>query len=43
MKESTVITIAHSLNTIKGCEKILVSKDGKVKGFDKFDSIMNMK
>ena len=43
LKESTVITIAHRLNTIKDCEKILVLKDGKVKGFDKFDSIMNMK
>ena len=37
LKESTVITIAHRLNTIKDCEKILVLKDGKVKGFDKFD------
>ena len=41
LKESTVITIAHRLNTIKECEKILVLKDGKVEGFDKFDSIMN--
>ncbi|CAH3108625.1 unnamed protein product [Pocillopora meandrina] len=43
LKESTVITIAHRLNTIKDCEKILVLKDGKVKGFDNFDSIMNIK
>ena len=43
LKESTVITIAHRLNTIKDCQKVLVLKDGKVKGFDKFDSIMNMK
>ena len=43
LKESTVITIAHRLNTIKDCEKILVLKDGQVKGFDKFDSIMKTK
>ena len=43
LKESTVITIAHRLNTIKDCEKVLLLKDGKVKGFDKFDSIMNIK
>ena len=43
LKESTVITIAHRLNTIKDCEKVLVLKDGKVKEFDKFDSIMNIK
>ncbi|XP_022794841.1 multidrug resistance-associated protein 4-like [Stylophora pistillata] len=41
LKESTVITIAHRLNTIRDCHKILVLKDGKVDGFDKFDSIMN--
>ena len=43
LKESTVITIAHRLKTIKDCEKVLLLKDGKVKGFDKFDSIMNIK
>ena len=42
LKESTVITIAHRLNTIKDCEKILVLKGGKVKGFDKSDSIINI-
>ena len=41
LKESTVITIAHRLNTIKDCQKILVLENGKVKGFDKFDSVMN--
>ena len=43
LKESTVITIAHRLNTIKDCQKVLVLKDGKVKGFDKLESIINMK
>ena len=43
LKESTVITIAHRLNTIKDCEKILVLKDGKIKGLDKFESIINIK
>ena len=43
LKGSTVIIIAHHLNTIKDCKKILVLKDGQVKGFDKFDSIMNLK
>ncbi|CAH3108598.1 unnamed protein product [Pocillopora meandrina] len=43
LKDSTVITIAHRLNTIKECQRILVLKDGKVMGFDKFDSVMNIK
>ena len=43
LKESTVITIAHRLNTIRDCQKILVLKDGKVKGFDNFDLIVNIK
>ena len=43
LKESTVITIAHRLNTIKDCKKILVLKDGQVKGFDNFDSVVNNK
>ena len=43
LKESTVITIAHRLNTIKDCEKILVLKDGKIKGLDKFESVNNIK
>ncbi|PFX22993.1 Multidrug resistance-associated protein 4 [Stylophora pistillata] len=33
LKESTVITIAHLLNTIRDCHKILVLKDGEVEGF----------
>ena len=43
LKDSTVITTAHRLNTIKECQRILVLKDGKVMGFDKFDSVMNIK
>ena len=43
LKGSTVIIIAHHLNTIKDCKKILVLKDGQVKGFDNFDSVVNNK
>ena len=43
LKESTVITIAHRLNTIKDCHMILVLKNGEVDEFDKFDSLMNIK
>lgn len=39
LKDFTVITIAHRLNTIRDCEKILVFKDGEVDGFDKFESL----
>ena len=42
LKESTVITIAHRLNTIKDCHMILVLKNGEVDEFDKFDSLMNI-
>ena len=38
LKGSTVITIAHRLNTIRDCDKFLVFKEGEVAEFDsKFD------
>ena len=41
LKGSTVITIAHRLNTIKDCDLILVMKDGEIDEFNKFDSYAN--
>ena len=40
LKGSTVITIAHQLNTIKDCDMILVMKDGEIDEFDSFNSIV---
>jgi len=41
LKGSTVITIAHRLNTIRDCDKILVFKEGEVAEFDTFDKVLS--
>ncbi|CAH3017931.1 unnamed protein product, partial [Porites evermanni] len=43
LKSSTVITIAHRLNTIRDCDKVLVLISGEVAGFDTFDVLINRK
>ena len=41
LRDSTVITIAHRLNTIRDCDKILVFKSGEVDEDTSFDSLVN--
>ena len=41
LSDSTVITIAHRLNTIRDCDMILLLKNGQVDEFDRFDSLVN--
>ena len=43
LRDSTVITIAHRLNTIRDCDMILVLKSGEVDEFGEFDSLVNKK
>ena len=41
LKGSTVITIAHRLNTIKDCDEILIFREGRVVDFGTFDTLLN--
>jgi len=43
LRDFTVITIAHRLNTIRDCDMIVVLKSGEVVEFGKFDSLVNRK
>ena len=43
LSDSTVITIAHRLNTIRDCDMILVLKNGEVDEFGNFDSLVKRK
>jgi len=43
LKDSTVITVAHRLSTIKDCDMVFVLKDGEVDEFDTFDTLVNKK
>ena len=40
LRESTVITVAHRLNTIRDCDKILVMEGGTAVEFDSYEELM---
>ena len=43
LKDCTVISIAHRLNTVKHCDLILVLKEGQVVEFNSFDALVSQK
>jgi ABC-type multidrug transport system fused ATPase/permease subunit len=40
-KNITIIIIAHRLNTVKNCDKILLLEKGQLKSKGKFDDVIN--
>ena len=42
LKDSTVITIAHRLNTVKDCDVILLLKEGHIASLGSFDTLLGL-
>ena len=42
LKDSTVITIAHRLNTVKDCDVILLLKEGQIASLGNFDTLLRL-